>query len=346
MKRIIIYPLVIAIITVTGCNRNKQTDVHKEQKKKDIRVETMVAKVENSDIILNYSGIVVPMVKTPLSFQLPGQVKTIYVDEGDKVRKGQVLAEIDKTTFESSLQMAVALQNQAQDAYDRLKKVYDNGSLPEIQWEEVKSKLQQANSSVEIARQSIRNCVIKAPSEGVIGARNIEIGSTSVPGISAFDLLSIDNVYVRISVPENEIRKFKKGQKALVKIQAIGQDQFEAEVDKIGVTANFISKTYEVKLLVSNRDLVIKPGMACDINMSIPEDESIALPYEAVIKDSDDKEFVYLVEPSTNKAKKQVVEVGEFFNNELKITSGVKAGDVVVVRGQHKLHDNADININ
>jgi RND family efflux transporter MFP subunit len=346
MKRTNLYVSLMTIIIMLGCSGRKETDIGKRQNTKEVRVETMVVTAENPDVMLNYSGIIVPSVKTSLSFQLPGQVKKIYAEEGDQVRQGQLLAEIDRTTFESSLQMALALQNQAHDSHERLKTVYEKGSLPEIQWEEVKSKLQQANSSVAIAEQNIRNCLIKAPADGVIGSRNIEVGSTTVPGISAFDLLTIDKVYVRISVPENEISKFKKGQKALVKIPAIGQDQFKAEVDKIGVMANMISKTYEVKLMIDNPRQLIKPGMACDINMSIPEEESISLPYEAVIKDFNDQEFVYLIEPSTGKAKKQIVEVGEFFNNELKVTSGLHVGDVVVVSGQHKLHDNADVIFN
>lgn len=342
-KTTIILTIVVAMM-VFGCKNEQQAADKKTTAVKEIRVEIIEAKASKPEIVFNYSGIIIPYRNTPLSFQLPGRVESIYVDEGDVVRQGQILAELDKTTVESSRQMALATQQQAQDAYERLKKVYDKGSLPEIQWQEIKNKLQQANSALKIAEQNLKNTKITAPKNGVIGSRSVEAGSIVVPGISVFDLLNINNVYVRISVPENEIRKIQKEQSAKVSIPAVSAEAFNAKVEKIGVTANLISKTYEVKLAIDNRDLQIKPGMACNINISVGNGgNAISLPYRAVIQDSHNQNYVYKIEQISKKAKRQHVEVAEFFNNEVKIAEGVSIGDLVVVNGQHKLHDSADV---
>ena len=344
MKRVTIILSITAVMTLIGCKKERSSESHLMQRSKEIRVETIIATSDESEKILNYSGIIVPYMKTSLSFRLPGMVERIYVDEGDQVRKDQILAELDKATIKSSYEMALAMQYQAQDAYDRLKKVYDKGSLPEIQWEEIKSQLKQANSSLEIASQNLEKTVIISPKSGIIGSKNTEVGSNVAPGISVFDLLTINKVYVRISVPENEISIIKKNQIALITIPAVSPESVEARVEKIGVVANMISKTYEVKLIMENRDLKIKPVMACDINLSAGNDlVEISVPYRAVGMDSNDCAFIYKVERSSSKAIKQEVEVSEFSNNEVKITSGITVGDLVVVNGRHKLHDNADV---
>ena len=176
MKRVTIILSITAVMTLIGCKKERSSESHLMQRSKEIRVETIIATSDESEKILNYSGIIVPYMKTSLSFRLPGMVERIYVDEGDQVRKDQILAELDKATIKSSYEMALAMQYQAQDAYDRLKKVYDKGSLPEIQWEEIKSQLKQANSSLEIASQNLEKTVIISPKSGIIGLKTQKLG--------------------------------------------------------------------------------------------------------------------------------------------------------------------------
>ena len=106
-------------------------------------------------------------------------------------------------------------------------------------------------------------------SAGVIGSRNIELGSNAMPGVPAFELVNINTVYVKISVPENEITKIQKGMKADVIIPAVSSEAYPGVVDKIGVLASTISKTYEVKLKVQNKGLVIKPVWPAMLNFHL-----------------------------------------------------------------------------
>ncbi len=332
-----------SILLMNCNNEDHSTNINVEQKQK-IKVETAVAELAGNIMSFNYSGLITPLVSTQLSFRIPGTIQKINVDEGDKVRRGQVLAELDKSSFESSYKAASAIQNQAQDAYDRLKSVYEKGSLPDIKWEEIKSKLEQANSTKQIAKNNLNNCSLKAPSNGVIGSRNMEIGTSAVPGISNIDLVTINDVYVKISVPENEINKIKKDQSANIVIPAINQNEIEGRVEKIGVMANLISKTYEVKIRISNKELKFKPGMVCDVNLNVQnKNNTITIPSQAVIKAKDNKNYVFLIDQKSSVAvaKKHEVTVGEFLNNNLSILYGIKQGDIVVINGQHKLGKNS-----
>ena len=334
-------------VTMIGCSQEKEQFTTQDAETKSIKVEILVVKPNQEKIHLNYTGAIIPASITPLSFQLPGLVQNIYVSEGDVVKKGQVLASINKKSFQSTYDMAAASQKQAQDAYERLKQVHDKGSLPEIQWQEMNANLAKANAAAEIAQQNLNNCNITAPINGVIGTRDVEVGSTATPGISVFELVTIQKLFVRIAVPETEIRKIEKGQTAQVTIAAVSTETFTAVVKNIGVIANPFSKTYEVKLVIDNPKMIIKPGMACDIDLKTTTITSkISVPFHSVIQDEKNKNYVYTVNKSNNTVTKQSVEIGLFSNNELIITKGLSEGDIIVVAGQQKLHDQSAITIN
>ena len=346
MKRIDLILSVVLAVCVTSCQLKQPEEENIETNKK-IRVQTVVVDESEANENLNYSGIIIPSVSTKLSFQMPGSVEKIYVEEGQKVNTGQVLAELNKTSYESSYRAALAMKKQAQDAYDRLHQVYEKGSLPEIKWEDIKTKLEQAKSSEEIAGKNLDNCEIKAPADGFIGSRNIEIGTSVIPGSPVIDLVDINSVFVKISVPENEINKIKKNQTANIIIPAISQEIYKGKVETIGVIANQLSKTYDVKLRVNNGNLTIKPGMVCDVNLTVQAKvQAVVVPVQSLLKDVNNENYVFVVDKKSGIARKVTVEAGEIIHNKVRIINGISVGELIVVNGQHKLKDQQNVVIN
>ncbi|QTY27156.1 efflux RND transporter periplasmic adaptor subunit [Flavobacterium sp. CS20] len=330
----------VVLILMLGCSEKKET-TNTNATKAGYKVNIFQVKGDTIGNQLSYNGTVEPKVSTPLSFLLPGVVTSIMVEEGDWVKKGQILAQIDNSSPLNTYNGTLATLNQAKDAYARLKSVYDKGSLPEIQMQDAISKLDQAKSVNLVALRNLENCTLRAPSSGFIGTRNVEVGSASIPGTPIFNLVSLNEVYVRISVPENEINSIKKNQKASVIIPALGSKVFMGNIEKVSVIANRLSKTYEVKILISNKDLLIKSGMACDVNINLmPSEGKLTIPYRAVIKDENGKNYVFKVNPESKKVSKQLVELGSFENNQIEVVSGLLKGDIIVTEGQHKLTDN------
>ncbi len=247
---------------------------------------------------------------------------------------------LNNTSFKNAYQGTLATQKQAQDAYDRLKTVHDKGSLPEIRWQDVKTKLEQAKSANQIAFVPVANGTLRAPSDGFIGMRNLDIGETSIPWDPVFNLVSINEVYVRVSVPENEINKIKKEQLANITIPAIGSQIFNGKTAKIGVVANPISKTYDIKILIPNPKMEIKPGMACDVTIKMDsKDDIITIPYQSITKDEDGQNYVFVVDPDSNIASKKKVQLGSFVNNKIEIISGISKGDLIIIDGKQKITD-------
>lgn len=296
---------------------------------------------------LRYSGSIEASQTIPLTFQTTGTVLQVLVNAGDAVHKGQLLATVDKADAQSMYDLTLAKYKQAKDAYNRLKEVHDNGSLPEIKWVEMESNLQQAESSVALAKNNLNKHALYAPDNGIIGNRNIEPGMAAIgSAIAPLELIKIENVYVKISVPENEISKIKKGLKAVIKVSALDDQIFQGVVTNVGVVANQISRTYEVKITVKNTNLVLKPGMVCDVNLGVAVGkEIVVIPFQAIDEDKDKNKFVFVVNTPNQTVKKRIVRIGNYLNDDVEVLSGLSVGEKVVCEGKQKLSDNCKISL-
>ncbi len=344
MKAKIIFTSVLISFLISSCGTDESSQLTRKNEK--IKIQTVKAKMKYRSNKFEYSGVAEPFKKTSLGFSIPGSVHEIKVDIGDMVSAGATLAILDKTTMQNSYDASLAMLEQAEDAHERLRKVHENGSLPDIKWEEVVSKLQQAKSTSNIAKENLDDCLLKAPVAGVIGSRNIEIGSNAAPGIPVFELVDINRIYVKVSVPENEISRISTRDKANISIPAAGIDNATGIVDKIGVMASPVSKTYEVKIVVDNPGHKIKPGMACDVNLETSaSDMALTIPYKAVLKDENNDKYIYMVDTKTNKIIRQDIKTGIFCNNDIEVKSGLSEGDQVLIDGQDKLNGKTEISL-
>lgn len=340
MKKTILFTL--TVLSLVGCNNKPKVDSPTSPQV----VIAEVTKVKGSTD-LHYSGSIEAFQTIPLTFQTTGTVLRVLVNAGDAVHKGQLLATVDKTDAQNMYELSNAKYKQAKDAFSRLKEVRDNGSLPEIKWVEMESNLQQAQSSVAIAKNNLNKSSLYSPDNGIIGKRNIEPGMASIGSVLApLELIKIESVYVKIAVPENEISKIKKGLKAKFKVSALDNKMFEGMVTNVGVVADQISRTYEVKITLENPGLLLKPGMVCDVNLGIATDKEIlAVPYQAVDKDKDNNSFVYVVDQTRKIAKKRVIHIGDYQNDNIEVISGLTFGEKVVSAGNQKLSDNCKISL-
>lgn len=340
MKKTILFTL--TVLSLVGCNNKPKVDSPTSPQV----VIAEVTKVKGSTD-LHYSGSIEAFQTIPLTFQTTGTVLRVLVNAGDAVHKGQLLATVDKTDAQNMYELSNAKYKQAKDAYNRLKEVRDNGSLPEIKWVEMESNLQQAQSSVAIAKNNLNKSSLYSPDNGIIGKRNIEPGMASIGSVLApLELIKIESVYVKIAVPENEISKIKKGLKAKFKVSALDNKMFEGLVTNVGVVADQISRTYEVKITLKNPGLLLKPGMVCDVNLGIATDKEIlAVPYQAVDKDKDNNSFVYVVDQTRKIAKKRIIHIGDYQNDNIEVISGLTFGEKVVSAGNQKLSDNCKISL-
>lgn len=339
----VIFLLLGSLTLLISCNNHEEPNQQARKTKPITKVRTETINRSQFSESLKFSGNITPYKSIPLSFKSIGTIEKILVDEGDHVNQGDLLAVLDNTNMQNAYDASLATKKQAQDAYDRLKKVFEKGSLPEIQWEEVKAGLAQAQAAERISFENLKNASLKSPTNGVIGRRSIEIGQNVAPGITVLELLKIEDIFVRISVPENEINRIKKNQEATITIPALSSEEHIAIVETVGVSASLISKTYEVKLRMKNPDFIIRPGMVCDITLNTSaQNSAVIIPFNAVIQ-KDNQKIVFVYDKKTKTAQQRIIGTGGFRNDEIEVLEGLKTGDELIVYGQHKLTHNQSV---
>ncbi|MDD2960562.1 MAG: efflux RND transporter periplasmic adaptor subunit [Muribaculaceae bacterium] len=340
MKKEKFIAMLILILGLAGC-KNQEAETKTAEPVK-VKVQTMQHQmIQGAN---SFSGTIEEMTGTTLSFSVNGTLKRIQVAAGQKVAQGTLIAEINDVTFRNSHEMSAAMLNQAEDAYKRMKLLHDSNSLPEMQWVEVQNQLKQARASEQIARKSLNDCKLYAPFSGVISAKNVESGQNVLPGEAIVKLVTIGKVKIKIAVPETDIAKISIGQHTQIIVPAVDNRMFEGRIIEKGIAANPLSRSYEVKALVDNPTGVLMPGMVCEMSInSHSEQATFILPSTAIQLDEKNCYFVWL--NVKGKAQHRYVHIGAGTNQGIIITSGLSAGDVVIVEGQQKVSENTEIEI-
>ncbi|KAA6310352.1 Multidrug resistance protein MdtA, partial [termite gut metagenome] len=183
------------------------------------------------------------------------------------------------------------------------------------------------------------------PHDGVIAVRSVEAGSSAMPGMAAFKLVSIDKVNVKISVPENEIGSVQTGQTASVTVSALNNAVFTGKIETKGVAANAMSHTYEAKVGINNPQSKLMPGMVCKVFLAADATTAeMVVPNRAIQISPDGKRFVWLA--NGNVAKRQFVKTGGLNDNGIVVVEGLSAGDKIIIDGFQKVSENVRIRIN
>ena len=179
---------------------------------------------------------------------------------------------------------------------------------------------------------------------GVIAKRSVEEGVNVMPGLSAFKIVSIDEVNINVSVPENEIGSIKTGQIAAINVPALGKREYQGVIDKKGVEANPVSRTYTVKIKTGNPKLELMPGMVCKVYLEHPNNtESIIIPNRTVQVSHDNRQFVWLTDGEI--ANRRFITVGSLSNLGVIVENGLSEGDKLIVEGYQKVSEGMKINI-
>lgn len=336
MKRAI---LGAVLLLATGCSSSGNS-----ASTEPLRVSTLVVEPRTDINAGVYVGVIEAENSAALSFPVAGTVTRLTCDEGERVTRGELLAELDPTSARQTWEAARAALEQARDASSRLQQLYDAKSLPEIQWIEAQTRLRQAESACEIAAKNLNDCKLYAPFSGVVGQKRASVGETAVPAVPVLTLLEIDRVKVRFSVPEQEIARITRDSRVRVTVPALGDSLFVAGSPEKGAVANPSAHTYDVRAGVANRRGELLPGMVCRVQvMPAGAVEEIAVPVRAVQQAGDGSRYVWRVEGDS--VVRADVRTGRFVENGVVIEQGLRAGDRIVIDGMQKIGQGSKVTL-
>ena len=339
MKKSIL--MLLGVMLISSCTSKKEQNT-----KAPTRVETEVVSTAMNANGQTYVGIVEECEATAVSFTGMGVVKRMLVNEGQAVSRGQLIAEMDDTQARNLLSGAEAQMTQANDALSRYKMLHDNGSLPEVQWVEIQSKVAQAKSQLEVAKKNLADCRLVAPVSGIVGKRLVGAGETAMPSQAVVSILDISTVKVKVAIPEAEISGIGANTSSTIKVEAVNGSFTGGRIEK-GVQADALTHTYDIRIHVANGNRKLLPGMVASVSLSpVPspkgEGSSHFVPVTAVQRKADGSLFVWMVDNDST-AHRATVHTGETMGNRIVITDGIAEGGRIVTEGYQKLSENTKV---
>ena len=334
--------------------------------KKEEKVEFETAKVDQGNIqtTITATGTIEPVTSVTVGTQVSGIVSKLYVDYNSVVKKGQVIAELDKTNLISeltaqraNLSSAQSSLNYQQSNYNRYKTLYEKGLVSadeyesaQLQYNQAKEQVKTASESVQRAQTNLGYATITSPIDGVVLSKAVEEGQTVAASFNTPELFTIaqdlTDMRVIADIDEADIGGVKEGQRVTFTVDAFPDDQFEGQVTQVRQQATTESNvvTYEVVISAPNNDLKLKPGLTANVTIYTLEKNGVLvapakalrfIPNEALLKEGQNIEDVeapkklWTLEGNTFKAHK--VETGTTNGVLTEITSGISAGTEVLV---------------
>ena len=324
----------VFLLVLFGCGK-KGHETGRESSPTKVTIKQV--SISRNPEILDYSGNIEADNTVTIGFSVSGRVAKVYVNEGEQVSKGQLLAILDAETYENNLLIASANLEQAQDNFNRLELLYNKKSLPERDYISAKVALAQARANREVAAKNVRDTKLYAPSSGIVTGKLTEAGASAAPGLPAFTVVKTDFVYAVAS--ESEINVLQVGANAKVLISALNEE-LDGKIAIINPQADNYSKTYLVKVRLDNTNGQLLPGMIANISISTGKSQDqIIIPIQSVVRGLDGLNYVFITKSDNTAFRKRVIISHVTGINDVVVANGLSAGDKLIVEGQTKLDD-------
>lgn len=296
----------------------------------------------------SYSGTVVSAEEALVSFSVPGNITNIYVKEGQKVAKGQLLAKVKSETLNDERNIAAAELDQVRDLYRRLKILHDQNALPDVKWVEVQTRLKQAENAVAIADKAVNDASLTSPISGYVAEKLADEGQSVLPAQPILKLVNVDNLQIAISVPEEDINRYGSNATADVAFDALGSMKVKGKLASKDMVADPLTRSYRIKFDIPDGGGKILPGMigsvnvcACDSAYAAQEGSVIVIPSQAVLLSADNRQFVWVVKDG--KAARKYVTASELRSEGVAVSSGLAPGDSLIVAGMQKVSSGTEV---
>ena len=333
------YLMLLSVVLLSSCSEQKEQTI-----KRPTRVKTEVVSAAMNHAGQSYVGIVEEREATAVSFTGMGVIRRLLVSEGQSVVRGQLIAEMDDTQARNLLNGAEAQMAQANDALERFRLLHDAGSLPEVQWVEIQSKVAQAQSQLEVARKNLADCRLTAPVSGIIGRKMMCAGETAMPSQAVVSILDISTVKVKVAIPETEISGINVNTSSMIEVEAVNGSFTGGQIEK-GVQADALTHTYDIRIHVANGERRLLPGMVASVRFAMTELHhagQLSVPVTAVQRKADGSLFVWSV-ANDSTAHRTTVTTGETTGNRIVVATGISDGNRVVTEGYQKLSENTKV---
>ena len=335
--RTIIYVAAAVMAVSCGNNNSKTAEQPQAAEVRLPNVTIMAASykdVPQSDV---YTANVEAYAKNNIAPQSPSRIQKIYVEVGDFVRAGQIVAKMDEVSLNQS---KLSMANDSLE-YSRIKKLYEQGGVSKSDFDAMELKYNVTRSQYQ---NLLENTILRSPVSGVITARNYDQGDM-YGGSPIYVVEQITPVKLYVGISEMDYTRVKKNDTVTLTADALPGKTFTGRIARIYPTIDAATHTFTAEVNVANRDRLLRPGMYARVTVNFGSNHSIVVPDDCVVKQQGSGVRSVFVLQADNTVKEIVVTLGRHFGTEYEILSGVAEGDKVVVKGQASLKNGSKVNV-
>lgn len=283
--------------------------------------------------------------------EMAGTLQRVYVKEGDKVKKGQLLATIDDggmTNQVAQLRTQAAL---AKTTFERQKRLWDQKIGSEIQFLQAKTNYEAFQSNVQQAESQLQKSSVRAPFSGIIDNVIKDQGTVVSPGPGSeiFRIVNLSDMYITVDVPETYIGSISVGSKASVFFPVLG-DTITTKIRQSGNFINPSNRSFSVEIPVPNKEGKIKPNLTARVSINdYSNTAALLIPQSVISENAEGEQYVYIAENPTKEnvrtAKKRIVSTGKTQGRFVEILSGLSDGEFIIQEGARSVKDNQEVEI-
>ncbi len=335
-KSIYLMALTAVVVLMSACSAAKKEDAAaKKEEKPVVKLATVTERAV--DQIQEYTATVEAEVKNNIAPNSPVRIDKIFVEVGDRVSKGQKLVQMDAANL---TQVKLQLENQEVE-FKRIDELYKVGGASKSEWDASKMALEVRKTSYE---NLLDNTALKSPIAGVVTARNYDNGDMYSGAQPVLVVEQITPVKLIINVSEGYFTKVKKGEKVDVKLDVYGGESFTGQISLVYPTIDSNTRTFPVEIKLANNDQRVRPGMFARVTLNFGTENNVVVPDQAIVKraGSGDR-YVYVYKDG--KVSYNKVELGRRMDTEYELKSGVDNNSQVVVAGQIRLVNGAEVDV-
>jgi len=282
--------------------------------------------------------------------EFQGTLEKVFVSEGQKVKKGQLLAEINDSGLNEQYEQMVIQAEFAKENFERTQRLWDNNIGSEMQYLKSKTDYEASKKMVDQMKDRLSKTKIYAPFDGEIDEIISNVGSNLIPGVSQIlRLVNLDIIYAESFVSEKYISFIGEGTEAIVQIPLLNMD-YRSSVNQTGNFINPSNRTFRIEVPVENFDNRIKQNLDAKIKINIyKKDDAIVIPLRIVREDALGKNFVYVMSEDNKEGvyltSKQFITLGNKSEDKVEVTEGLALGEIVVLEGAYSVEDSQRVKL-
>jgi len=308
-----------------------------------VQVVTAIASRQPMRVGIEAIGTAVANEAVSVTAKASNIVSAIRFSDGQQVKVGQVLVELDDAQARADLAAATADYTESAAQYERSRDLVASQVVSRSQYDQLEAAMKASQARVQAAEARLSDTVIRAPFTGRVGLRRVSVGTLISPGTVITTLDDVSSIKVDFSVPDVYVSELRVGQSVVARTSAYPGKDFEGRVFSVDSRVDPATRAVTVRALVPNGDGQLKPGMFLTVDLAKEMRNALVVPEEALVPEQA-RQYIYVVQGDSTVAKREV-QIGRREPGRVEITSGVVEDDLVVIEGTLKLRDGARVSV-